>query len=54
MAYDKMPYDKMPYGKKPKKGEPRQQDKADRARNLTNPYGYESNGFKKHRDQTPI
>jgi hypothetical protein len=29
-------------------------DKAAMSRNLSNPHGYQSNGFKKHRDQTPV
>lgn len=31
-----------------------QPDKAAMSNNLTNPEGYQSNGFKKHRDNTPI
>lgn len=40
-------------GRKPKPYS-QQPDKASESTNLSNPYGYESNGFKKHRDQTPI
>ena len=29
-------------------------DKSDDATNLTNPHDYQTNGFKKHRDVTPI
>jgi hypothetical protein len=31
-----------------------QQDKSDEATNLSNPYDVQGNGFKKHRDMTPI
>ena len=31
-----------------------QPDKAAESTNLTNPEGYQTNGFKKHRDNTPI
>ena len=30
-----------------------QQDKSDEVTNLSNPYDYQGNGFKKHRDMTP-
>ena len=29
-------------------------DKSDDSTNLSNPEGYQTNGFKKHRDLTPI
>jgi hypothetical protein len=31
-----------------------QDDKSDEATNLSNPYDVQGNGFKKHRDMTPI
>jgi hypothetical protein len=40
-------------GRKPKPYS-EQPDKAAMSHNLSNEHGYESNGFKKHRDNTPI
>lgn len=56
-----MPYDekvKMPVGipggaDTPKPDVGGQQDKSDEATNLSNPYDYQGNGLKKHRDMTP-